>query len=260
MFGKKKVYYAEDTTGWVQGRKILAESHILIAGSTGCGKSTLIHDLMWTALASVPTYTQFILIDMKAGMELGRYATLPHTLAFARSAEEAISALDYAQQIMIDRCNQMFSSGQTMWQGSDIYVVIDELGFLLQSCGSEALKRLVLISQQGRAAKVHLLLATQNPSKQGIPAAIQQNMTCLIGMKCRDAIQSRQIIGQAGCESLPSHGLAYIILGTDLYQLPITPESDETYRKRIAYWSDPKNYIRKVRPGKPPHRGADGPG
>ena len=244
MFGLKKkqtvtYWVVNDMEYWVQGEQILDQAHVLIAGTTGSGKSTLIHKLMWTALASTPTEKQFILADLKAGLELGRYARLPHTIRFARTAEDALSALDYAIEIMDSRCEQMYKSGEVLWNGSDVYVVIDELGFLLQQCGSEALERLARISRLGRAARIHLLLATQSPNrgKMGIPAVLQQNMTCCVGLKCKTAIESRQIIGLAGCENLPRYGTAFITIGPDLYTLPITPEADEVYRERIAYWT-----------------------
>lgn len=232
---------------WEQGRQILDEAHILIAGSTGCGKSTLIHKLMWTALASTPAQTQFILVDMKMGMEMGQYARLPHTIKFAMTADEALSALDYAIAIMEDRCRQMYSVGQKIWQGSDIYVVVDELANLFQECGRKALDRLTKIGRLGRAARVHLLLATQSPQRGdlGIPAALAQNMTCRIGMRCLTAIESRQIIGMAGCEALPRYGTAYITLGPDLYTLPINPMSEEVYAERIRYWMTPELCMRK---------------
>ena len=230
---------------WEQGKQILDEAHVLIAGSTGCGKSTLIHKLMWTALASTPAQTQFVLIDMKGGVELGRYANLPHTITFARDLSSALSALDWVTAEMHRRVEALFRQGLSKWQGSDIYIVIDELAFLLQSGGQEALQKLIHISQQARAARIHLILATQDPSRRGIPAALQANMTCCIGLRCKSAIESRQIIGMAGCESLPRYGTAYITLGPDLYTLPINPMSDEVYAERIRYWMDPSLCMRK---------------
>lgn len=230
---------------WTQGKEILEQAHIMIAGTTGCGKSTLLKKLMWTALAFTPGRMQFIIVDMKMGIEMKQYAALPHTLRFARNGEDAISALDYAIRIMTDRCNQMYAQDKVMWEGSDIYVVIDELADLLQVCGSEAIDRLTKIGRLGRAARIHLLLATQAPQrdrKSGLCAAIQQNMTCTIGMRCRTATESRQIIGVNGCESLPKYGTAYLAIGADLWMLPIVPISDEEGRERIAYWSDPANY------------------
>lgn len=245
MFGfKKKQAYHKPAPGMVsvRSREVLDQAHTLIAGATGCGKSTVIHTILWSAIQRTPERTQLILIDMKAGIELGKYARLPHTLAFARSAQEALSALDKAIAIMQSRNNKMFAAGLTSYDGADVYVVIDELGFLLQSCGNEALKKLTLISQQGRAAKVHLLLATQNPSKKGIPAAIQQNMTCMIGLRCRSAIESRQIVGVAGCESLPAHGVAIMAIGADVEYVETMMIDDATQMERINYWSNPKNY------------------
>lgn len=250
MFGRRKkqtttkaapaiIYHIEDAALWVQGDAILDQAHTLIAGCTGCGKSTLIHKLMWTAQAYTPAEKQFLLIDMKGGVELGRYARLPHTVRFARTLQDALSALDYAQAIMADRIERLYQTGATLYQGADLYVVIDELAFLLQAGGQDALRRLIDISQRGRAARVHLILASQDPSRRGIPAALQANMTCCIGLKCKTAIESRQIIGLSGCESLPRYGMAYMVMGPDVYNLPITPETEETYAERIAYWLSP---------------------
>lgn len=227
---------------WLQGMDMLSEAHTLIAGSTGSGKSVVLNALVWSAIQRTPEQTQLVFIDMKRGVEMNRYRSLPHTIGFARTASEALSVLDGAINLMQKRLDGMCAVGSTMFSGADIYVVIDELAFLLQTCGQDALKRLTLISQQGRAARVHLLMASQNPSKAGIPAAIQQNMTCCLGLGCRDAIQSRQIIGASGCELLPPHGEGLLLQGRTLrrLQLPMIPEAD--IEARIAYWSNPANY------------------
>lgn len=248
MFGlkRKQAYSAQvtytnanmDRTIWTQGADILKEAHILIGGSTGCGKSSLIHKLMWTALVNTPAHTRFIIIDMKRGVEMMRYKDLPHVLRFAETGDQAIDALDYAMTITLRRLDEMKAQSRTMYEGSDIYVVIDELGFLLQERGRDALDRLTALSRIARAARVHLLMATQDPSRKGCPSALQINCTCLIGMKCRDAGQSRQIIGMNGCESLPRYGTAYIVMGCDVYTLPITLKDKATYQERINYWLD----------------------
>lgn len=240
-FGKKRSktvirWHIENAMRWDAGATILEQAHVLIAGATGCGKSTLIHKLMWTALSYTPGHKQFMLIDMKGGVELGRYAKLPHTISFSRDLSSALSALSRAEDIMEQRIEELFRAGETMYAGADLYIVIDELAFLLQKGGQDALKKLINISQRGRAARVHLLLASQDPSRKGIPAALQANMTCCIGMKCKTAIESRQIIGMAGCENLPRYGTAFIVIGPEVSTLPITPKSDEEYAERIAYW------------------------
>ena len=255
MFGLKKrqlqgkPYYIAPAGAryWKQGAEILKEAHILIGGSTRCGKSTLIQKLMWTALASPPGTAagckQFIIIDMKMGVEMKRYRDLPHVLRFACDEASAISALDYAIEITKSRMWEMNETDAVKWSGSDVYVVIDELGFLLQACGNEALDRLTLLGRIAAAAKVHILAATQDPSRKGCPSSLQVNCTCLIGMKCRDAQQSRQIIGMSGCEALPRHGLAYLVMGSDTYTLPITLDNEPEYQDRINYWLDKSRCI-----------------
>jgi S-DNA-T family DNA segregation ATPase FtsK/SpoIIIE len=198
---------------------------------------------MWTALAYVPGKVQFILIDMKEGVEMMRYQNLPHVLRFADTEQDAIKALDYAIEITRARLKEMKAQGIVKYEGSDIYVVIDELGFLLQACGNEALDRLTLLGRIAAAARVHLIMATQDPSRKGCPSAIQVNCTCLIGMRCRDAQQSRQIIGMAGCESLPRYGTAFIVRGSEISTMSITPKPEEVYQERINYWSDPNKCI-----------------
>lgn len=240
---KKTVTYwhIENAMVWDQGVQILNQAHTLIAGATGCGKSYFIHKLLHTALAYTPAKKQFVLIDMKGGVELGRYAKLPHTIKFARDYSSASDALDWAIDEMHRRVEILYQNGQSLWDGCDIYVVIDELAFLLQCGGSAALQKLTHISQQGRAAKIHLVLATQDPSKgYGIPAPIQQNMTCRVGLKCDDAQQSRQIIKAAGCELLPDHGQGLLKIGPHTTLIGITPEGEDAWNERIAYWMSDK--------------------
>ena len=143
-------------------------------------------------------------------MELCEYEHLPHVARFAIDEKQAIEALDEAIRIMTCRLDTMRQLGKKLYSGRDLWVVIDELGFLLQTAKKQALPRLTQISQQGRAAKVHLILATQNPSRSAIPAPIQQNFTLKIALHCTTAIESRQVVGVSGAESLPKHGTALV--------------------------------------------------
>lgn len=243
-FGKKKKaqqYWLSpiDSRYWIQAEEILSSAHILIAGRTGCGKSTMMHSLLWTALVKTPAKVKFIILDLKMGMEMKRYKDLPHVLRFARTADEALSALDYAVSLMEERCNAMYNSDDVLWNGADVYVVIDELGFLLQALGNKALDRIAKISRLGRAARIHLLMATQSPQRGalGIPAVVQQNMTCKIGLCCDTAIESRQIIGKSGCEFLPKHGQG-IVHCEGWHQIAIYMTPDADIKDRIAWWMD----------------------
>lgn len=189
---------------------ILTTAHTLIAGATGCGKSVLIHHVLCDAISRPTSCGELFLIDLKRGVELCEYEHLPHVARFAIDEKQAIEALDEAIRIMTCRLDTMRAMGKKTYAGRDLWVVIDELGFLLQTAKKQALPRLTQISQQGRAAKVHLILATQNPSRSAVPAPIQQNFTLKIALHCTTAIESRQVVGVSGAESLPKHGTALV--------------------------------------------------
>lgn len=192
---------------------ILDSAHTLIAGATGCGKSVLIHHVICEALQQPTARGELYLIDLKRGVELCEYEKLPHVARFAIDVPQALDALDNAITIMTRRLDAMRAHGDKLYPGRDLWIVIDELAFLLQSARKQALPKLTLISQQGRAAKVHLICCSQNPGrsqKSGIPAEIQQNFTLKVALHCSTAIESRQVIGVNGAEALPKHGTALV--------------------------------------------------
>lgn len=194
----------------MDSKKILESAHTLIAGSTGSGKSVLLHRVLCDAISTLPESAgEFYLIDLKRGVEFCDYIGLPQVTRFCINAEQALDALADAVAIMERRLDAMRMMRVKMYQGRDLWVVIDEMGFLMQTARKAALPLLTQITQQGRAARVHLIMATQNPgrsSKTGIPAEMQQNMTLKIGLHCTTATESRQIVGVSGCEALPAHG------------------------------------------------------
>lgn len=192
---------------------ILNTAHALIAGATGCGKSVLIHRTICEALQQPTAKGELYLIDLKRGVELCEYEKLPHVARFAIDIPQALDALDNAITIMTRRLDAMRAHGDKLYPGRDLWIIIDELAFLLQSARKQALPKLTLISQQGRAAKIHLICCSQNPGRNqrsGIPAEIQQNFTLKVALHCTTAIESRQVIGVSGAEALPKHGTALV--------------------------------------------------
>ena len=113
---------------------MLHQTHLLIAGATGAGKSTVVNGMIHAALKDSPVKVGFILIDPK-GTELDEYKNLPHTLIYADAANDpkdkpmlaCINALKYAMQLYKTRTAEMKRRKLRMYDGSDIYVIIDEL-------------------------------------------------------------------------------------------------------------------------------------
>lgn len=191
--------------------QMLKETHILIAGTTGSGKSTLIHSFIYTAMHESPANLRFVFIDPKK-VELAKYRRSPHTLDYADTTERAITLLGKGVALMENRYKRMQAAGQTFSDEPAIWFIIDELADLLTA--DKATKtavelRLIRLAQLGRAANIHLLLATQTPHRSVITAQIKLNIPCSVALRCREAIESRLILGRKGAEELPMYGRGY---------------------------------------------------
>ena len=218
-----------------------SRSHLLIAGATGAGKSTVISGILHAILHDTPAADRLILIDLKM-VELADYRGLPHVIAYADDNPGALQALQQALDIIAARYADMQRRRIKEYDGSHVYVIIDELADLMTTAGKEATPLLQRITQIGRGARCHLIAATQVPISAVIPTPIKVNFTASLGLMTRSAQDSRNIIYRTGCEKLPyppdaGQAFGYYLRGPkcELYQLPRT---DEAERQRvIRHWS-----------------------
>lgn len=213
--------------------------HILIAGATGSGKSVLINSILFTALRKSPAENRFIFIDLKR-VELTEYTDTPHCLYYADTPEKAKAALDYACRIIEHRYAEM-QARRTKTYRTDgtqqIYIVIDEYAELITMAARDVNKQLMRIAQIGRAAGVHIILATQRPTRDVITGQVKVNLDTRIALRCATAQDSRNVIDQSGAELLPRYGQALISQYGYVNKLtvPLTPDDD--IRARIAWWA-----------------------
>ena len=215
------------------------QTHILIGGATGSGKSVVINGFLHTCLLDSPARYRFILIDLKR-VELHDYKQLPHTICYADNIVSAVSALHTALEFIEDRYTYMQQHGLRKYDGSCIYVVIDELADLMTVDKKHVLPLLQRIAQIGRAANVKIIAATQCPLATVIPTQVKVNFDTVIGLHTRSAQDSRNILGQNGCEDLPRYGQGYYMTpaGLQLYNISMYPDSE---RQRILqYWQTTK--------------------
>lgn len=226
----------------------LSQPHLLIAGATGSGKSVIINGLIYTALYSlpidIPGGKEFILIDPKR-VELVQWREMPHTLKYASEPTTIIAALNYAMQLCEKRYTAMQAAGIRKYNGSDIYVIIDEFADLMAT-NKRAVKPIIQrLAQIGRAAKIHIILATQTPISAIIPTEIKCNFDARFALRTRSKQDSRNITGFAGCELLPRYGKAYYITPaeTTLYNVPYIP--DPELEEMAAYWIQQKRQPEK---------------
>ena len=216
--------------------EMLSQPHLLIAGATGSGKSVVINGIIHAALFNSPAQVQFILIDPKR-VELVEYKRLPHVLCYASEPDTMITALEYAMALTEDRYKAMQRKRVRMFDGADIYVIIDELADLMTTQKRLVTPLLQRLCQIGRAARVHVIAATQCPLATVIPTPIKVNFDARLGLRTRSAQDSRNILGITGCEQLPRYGNGIYMTpeGLALYSLQMIPDADR--ENMIEYWT-----------------------
>lgn len=218
----------------------LDSPHTLIAGTTGCGKTTFLRSVLQALLVkNSPKEAKLILIDPKM-IELNDLANIPHTMRYTDTASGAAAALSEAIAIMEDRYKKMHETGVKSWDGCKVYVIIDELAdLMLSEYANDIKKRLQRLLQLGRSAKIVIIAGTQCPNRKVIPAELVCNFPCRFGLRCLSQIESRQIVGFKGCELLPEHGEAIMVNGcnADRYALPFVTENE--LAPLLSYWRSP---------------------
>lgn len=221
-------------------KSMLQQTHLLIGGTTGSGKSVIINGIIYTAISESPASNEFIFIDPKR-VELSEYRFLPHTLYYASEPETIISALNYAIQLTEKRYKQMQLKKQRKYNGSNVYVIIDELADLMTTNKRQVMPILQRLAQIGRAANVHIIAATQCPLATVIPTQIKVNFDSRVALRTRSAQDSRNLISFNGCEKLPKYGKGYYMTpdSTNLCDFPMYDNSDRQYL--IKFWNDQRH-------------------
>lgn len=184
--------------------EILNAHHSLIAGATGSGKSVLLNAVICEGLKRD---FDFWFIDLKR-VELKQYKKTRNCLAYATEPADALALLGDIIDDMDEEYERMDERDAKETDRPHRYLVIDELAHLVTN--KDALEMIVEIGRLGRAAHIHMIGATQDPSRTTLSAQLMQNITCAVALKCKTATESRQIIGEAGAENLPEHGKGYV--------------------------------------------------
>lgn len=230
-------------------KDMLKQNHLLIAGATGSGKSVMINGLIYTALYKAPSEVGFILCDPKM-VELSRYNKLPHVLRYADTLKGIADALTYAHNIMMNRFSAMKRAGEVETSDKDIYIIVDEYADLVtrgadreeNKLRSACEAKIESIGKLGRAAHVHLILATQAPNRKTLKANIVLNMTARVALRCEFPIESNQIIGEPWAVTLPdprTEGIAkcYYKRNLKLTRCEFEKVPDEEIQRIIDHWT-----------------------
>lgn len=230
---------------------MLGAGHTLIAGAQGSGKSTVMTGLIHTALKDSPATCQMVIIDPKR-VDMVEYSQLPHVLRYATEPKQIAEALRYALAIMEDRYNQMSKQRMKEYNGSTVYVIIDEVADLLTDTANKRVFSPMIqrLAQLGRAAHITVIMASQVCLASVISTPIKANFSSRLALRTATSQDSRNILDMKGAETLPdprTAGKAYGIWrhGADV-DTWVLPRYEEAERQRIIdHWSDKKN-SRKV--------------
>jgi DNA segregation ATPase FtsK/SpoIIIE, S-DNA-T family len=190
--------------------------HLLIAGTTGSGKSVCINTIILSLLyRHSPEKCKFILIDPKM-LELSTYEGIPHLLCpVITEAKKAASVLGWVVKEMESRYRLMTKEGVRNIDGYNvkhklpmpyIVVVVDEMSDLMLVAGKEIENYIQKLSQMARAAGIHIIMATQRPSVDVITGTIKANFPTRISFQVTSKIDSRTILGEQGAEQLLGKG------------------------------------------------------
>lgn len=240
----------------ISGNAIVADlktmPHLLIAGSTGSGKSVCINTIITSLLYKAsPDEVKLILIDPKV-VELGNYNGVPHLMIpVVTDPSKAAAALNWAVAEMTDRYKKFAERGVRDLQSYNdsvkaeleeekllpqVVIIIDELADLMMAAPSQIEESICRLAQMARAAGMHLIVATQRPSVDVITGVIKANIGSRIAFAVSSQIDSRTILDTQGAEKLVGKGdMLLSIMGKDRIRVQGAFISDSEVNKVIDY-------------------------
>ena len=215
--------------------------HILMAGSTGSGKSVAINAFISTILfRATPSEVKFILVDPKI-VELSNWNGIPHLLTpVITDPEKVLSALRWAIAEMENRYKllaevsarniDMYNEISGFQAMPYIVIIIDELAHVMLFAPVEVEDAITKLAQMSRAVGIHMILATQRPSVDILTGLIKANIPCRIAFNVAGQVDSRVVIDQAGAEKLLGRG--------DMLYVP--PDASKPQRIQGVFVSEPE--------------------
>ena len=213
---KLPIALGKNISGYPMIGDLASMPHLLIAGTTGSGKSVCINTIILSLLyRHTPEKCKFILIDPKM-LELSTYEGIPHLICpVITEAKKAASVLGWVVKEMESRYRLMTKEGVRNIDGYNakhklpmpyIVVVVDEMSDLMLVAGKEIENYIQKLSQMARAAGIHIIMATQRPSVDVITGTIKANFPTRISFQVTSKIDSRTILGEQGAEQLLGKG------------------------------------------------------
>ncbi len=253
----------KDINGRIVTADLASMPHILIAGSTGSGKSVAINAMIMSLLfRTTPAQVRLILVDPKR-VELGMYEGIPHLFTpiitepklAANALRNAVREMERRLKLLasrsvrnIEQYNKLFESTMpSLFDDSDdneplpfIVIIIDELADLMMLDRANVEESITRLAQMARAVGIHLILATQRPSVDVITGLIKANVPTRISFRLATKVDSRTILDTNGAEALLGRGdMLFLPPGTSrLMRLHAPYVSEKETAAVVAFWKD----------------------
>ena len=253
----------KDINGRIVTADLASMPHVLIAGSTGSGKSVAINAMIMSLLyRTTPSQVRLILVDPKR-VELGMYEGIPHLFTpiitepklAANALRNAVREMERRLKLLasrsvrnIDQYNKLFESSMPSLfdDGTEeeplpyIVIIIDELADLMMLDRANVEESITRLAQMARAVGIHLVLATQRPSVDVITGLIKANVPTRISFRLATKVDSRTILDTNGAEALLGRGdMLFLPPGTSrLLRLHAPYVSEKETAAVVAFWKD----------------------
>ncbi len=257
---KVEIAMGKDINGRIVTANLAAMPHVLIAGSTGSGKSVAINAMIMSVLfKATPEQVRMILVDPKR-VELGMYEGIPHLFTpiitepklAANALKNAVREMERRLKLLasrhvrnLDQYNRLFESGQLFNEDGEeqqplpyIMIIIDELADLMMLDKANVEESITRLAQMARAVGIHLVLATQRPSVDVITGLIKANVPTRMSFRLATRVDSRTIIDSNGAESLLGRGdMLFLPPGTSRLQRVHAPfVTEKEISDVVEFW------------------------
>lgn len=218
---------------------LLSDTHLLIAGCTGSGKSVVVNGMIHRMMLNKPTDTQFVLIDLKR-VELNQYRKVKHCIGYADTIEQAYQLISGLVQEMESRFKQMQRQGLKKSTKSDIYLIIDEYADLVLDKLNRAITEPLIqkLTTLGRASNIHVVACTQKVSAV-VDTKIRCNFDSRLLLRVLSERDSKAVIEHIkDGYRLPRYGKGYYLSPafTDVQLVDIPMVSDVETSNLIRHW------------------------
>lgn len=233
--------------------ELIEGNHVLIAGTTGSGKSVLENAIIYAILCCKFPFVndsfksaKLVLIDPKR-VELYKFRNLPHVLLYASEIPDIIATFKNIRLLVDLRLKAMLKKGIRKSLDTPVYIFIDELVDIVTSKHKkEAIRLLSDIASISRATNIFFIALTQSPSRIIIPASFKLLFNCKVALRCNENIESRQIIGDNSATLLPLHGEGIVKQDLQEYRIKIPLYHEQDIDFIVSFWEKQEGFFKRL--------------